>query len=221
MSINRPNDSFVVIDGAQGALEAVLTKADNACIAGSHYVAIICHPHPLHGGTMDNKVVTTLMRTYRDLGVDVVRFNFRGVGKSDGCFDQGRGELLDLLAVVAWVRQEYSAVHLLLAGFSFGSAVAAQASHLVGAVHHLLLVAPPVERYDYDCENQFGCPVCVVQGDCDERVFAQGVYDWVGGLQTPVELLRYPEASHFFHGYLTTLKTDLTRLLGARLHQGN
>jgi alpha/beta superfamily hydrolase len=219
MSINRPNDSFIVIEGSQGALEVVLTRADRAAITDWTYVVIICHPHPLHGGTMDNKVVTTLMRTYRDLRVDVVRFNFRGVGKSEGCFDQGRGELLDLLAVVDWVRQEYSAVRLLLAGFSFGSAIAAQASHLVGVVHHLLLVAPPIERYDYDCENHFSCPVCVVQGDCDERVSAQGVYDWVSHLQTPVELLRYPEASHFFHGYLAQLKTDLTRLLGARLHE--
>ena len=96
---------------------------------------------------MDNKVVTTLMRTYRDLGVHVLRFNFRGVGKSDGSFDNAVGELKDLLAVIDWVRREWLDAVLLLAGFSFGSSIAAQAVYQTKNLQHLTLVAPPVERY--------------------------------------------------------------------------
>jgi alpha/beta superfamily hydrolase len=182
-------------------------------------VAIVCHPHPLHGGTMNNKVVTTLERTYRDFGVPVVRFNFRGVGKSAGEFDHAVGEVDDLLAVAAWVRAEAPGCELLLAGFSFGSSVAAQASHRLEGVRHLVLVAPPVERYPYDREGRFPCPLCVVQGGKDELVVSEGVYRWVEALHSPVELVRFDEASHFFHGYLTDLKDQLGERIPRQLQQ--
>ena len=195
-------------------LQAVIHQGDEAgAFAARNLLVVICHPHPVHGGTMDNKVVTTLMRTYRDLGIHVLRFNFRGIGKSEGFFDNAVGELDDLLAVVAWVRQSLPHVSLILAGFSFGSAIAAQASYQVGVLQHLTLVAPPVERYVYDLDKQFPCALAVVQGGQDERVVAEGVYEWAAGLQTPTELLRYPDAGHFFHGYLTQLKSDLTEIL--------
>lgn len=204
----------ISIPGPAGQIEAVIHQCDDA----GHFVAqprlvIVCHPHPVHGGTMDNKVVTTLMRTYRDLGIHVLRFNFRGVGKSEGSFDNAIGELSDLLAVIDWVKSELPDVALLLAGFSFGSSIAAQASYHLEKLQHLTLVAPPVERYPYDRDGQFPCALAVVQGDRDERVVAEGVCAWVKGLLGPVELLRYPEAGHFFHGYLTQLKTDLTQVL--------
>lgn len=203
----------VMIDGPTGLLEAIFTPASKPNLADAGYAVIICHPHPLYGGSLDNKVVTTLMRTYRDLGAAVLRFNFRGVGNSGGVFDHGKGELDDLLAVAAWLKQKLPNTQLLLAGFSFGSAIAAQACYRLDAVRHLLLAAPPVERYTYDQAGHFPCPVAVVQGDADERVVAQGVYDWVAGLTSPVTLLRYPQASHFFHGHLTALKADITELL--------
>ncbi|HCS65529.1 MAG TPA: hypothetical protein DIW64_16510, partial [Cellvibrio sp.] len=155
----------------------------------------------------------TLMRTYRDLGIHVLRFNFRGVGKSEGSFDNAIGEVDDLLAAVAWAKQQLPQSTLLLAGFSFGSSIAAQASHQVGSLQHLTLVAPPVERYPYDRDGRFPCVLAVIQGDKDERVIADGVYQWVAAIQSPAELLRYPDAGHFFHGYLTQMKTDLTELL--------
>lgn len=202
------------IPGPAGSLEAALSRGDqNAPLGGDEPVVIVCHPHPQHGGTMDNKVVTTLMRTYRDLGVHVVRFNFRGVGTSEGQFDNARGELEDLLAVIRWVQAQWLGHPLLLAGFSFGSSIAARASYQVNNLRHLTLVAPPVERYEYDRDGAFSAPLCVVQGDQDERVLATGVYEWAAHLRSPTEVIRYPDAGHFFHGYLSALKTDLTAVL--------
>lgn len=208
----------LMVPGPSGQLQAVLHQGDVAGRFAAHnWLVILCHPHPVHGGTMDNKVVTTLMRSYRDVGIHVMRFNFRGVGDSEGVFDHAIGEQDDLRAVVAWVKQALPDAGLLLAGFSFGSSIAAQVSYEISGLHHLTLVAPPVERYPYARDNRFPCATCVIQGDRDERVIAQGVYDWVAGLQGDVELLRYPEAGHFFHGYLTALKTDLTQALVRQL----
>ncbi len=207
-------ESKITISGPAGSLESVISRGDeNAPLSDLSGVVVICHPHPQHGGTMDNKVVTTLMRTYRDLGVHVVRFNFRGVGKSEGVFDNAVGELDDLLAVLSWVKSNLPQSPILIAGFSFGSSIAARASYSVEGLVHLTLVAPPVERYEYDRDRVFNAPLCVVQGDQDERVIAQGVYDWIAQLRSPAELIRYPEAGHFFHGYLSALKADLTEIL--------
>jgi len=207
-------ESKLNIPGPVGALESVLNRgASDELLSSMNGLAIICHPHPQHGGTMDNKVVTTLMRTYRDLGIHVLRFNFRGVGKSEGAFDNAAGELDDLLAVISWVKNHLPNSSMLMAGFSFGSSIAARASYEVEGLSHLALVAPPVERYEYDRDGVFQAPLCVIQGDQDERVVAQGVYDWVALLHGPVELIRYPDAGHFFHGFLSSLKTDLTEIL--------
>jgi alpha/beta superfamily hydrolase len=207
-------ESKITIAGPAGNLELALSRGDSdAPLSALNAIVIVCHPHPQHGGTMDNKVVTTLMRTYRDLGVHVLRFNFRGVGGSEGVFDNAVGELEDLLAVIDWAKNNLPESPMLLAGFSFGSSIAARASYSLDGLLHLTLIAPPVERYEYDRDGVFNTPLCVVQGDQDERVIAQGVYDWVAQLQSPAELIRYPETGHFFHGYLSALKTDLTNVL--------
>lgn len=212
----------LLLTGPAGQLESVTTAPAAGPLSGQALVAVVCHPHPLHGGTMDNKVVTTLVRTYRDLGVPVVRFNFRGVGRSEGQFDNTLGEVDDLLAVVNWVQQCYPEAGLLLAGFSFGSSVAAQASHRLGGVlRDLVLVAPPVERYRYDVDGRFPVPVTVIIGNQDELVDVEGVYVWAKQLKKPAALLTYPEATHFFHGVLTEVKRDLANLLTARLAPKN
>ncbi len=207
-------ESKLLLPGVVGNLEAVLCNGvANATLSELQGLAIICHPHPQQGGSMDNKVVNTLMRTYRDLGIHALRFNFRGVGESDGVFDNAVGELDDALSVIQWAKAHRPDSPLLLAGFSFGSSIAARASYLVKNLAHLTLVAPPLERYDFDREGAFNSPVCVVQGDKDERVNAQAVYQWLESLHSGKELICYPEAGHFFHGYLTRLKTDLTTVL--------
>ncbi len=207
-------ETKLIISGPVGQIDAVLTNADvEGALTNKHLLAIICHPHPQQGGTMDNKVISTLMRTYRDLGIQVVRFNFRGVGKSQGVFDNAVGELDDLLAVVRWAKNTLPDRAILLAGFSFGSSIAARASYQVDGLVHLTLVAPPVERYAYDSNGKFTAPVCIVQGDKDELVNANGVYAWIAALSGHVALIRYPTAGHFFHGCLSTLKADLTEKL--------
>jgi alpha/beta superfamily hydrolase len=214
MNFPFAKEQEIFISGPVGQLQTAIHQGDEeGYFAARHFLVIVCHPHPVHGGTMDNKVVTTLMRTYRDLGIHVLRFNFRGVGKSEGLFANAIGELDDLMAVVAWAKQQLPQVPLLLAGFSFGSSIAAQVSYQVDDLQHLTLVAPPVERYPYDRNGQFPCALAVVQGDKDERVIAEGVYRWIDGLHSPTELLRYPDAGHFFHGYLTQMKNDLTQVL--------
>lgn len=207
-------ETRIAIAGPAGQLDAVLNAADaSGPLTARSLLAIVCHPHPQQGGTMDNKVVTTLMRSYRDLGIPVLRFNFRGVGESEGQFDNAIGEVDDLLAVIAWANQALPYRSLLLAGFSFGSSIAARASYSVAGLVHLTLVAPPVERYVYDREGAFTAPLCVIQGDKDELVIASGVYDWVTTLKSPAVLIRYPAAGHFFHGLLAKLKADLTENL--------
>lgn len=206
-----------IIEGPVGDLELIATAPLDGPLSDEPLVAVVCHPHPLHGGAMNNKVVTTLVRTFRDLGVPCVHFNFRGVGASEGSFDDAVGEVDDLMAVVEWVGQRYPQAGLLLAGFSFGSSVAAQASHrLAGEIEHLVLVAPPVERYPYDLRGVFPAPVTVILGDQDELVDVPGAIDWVESLRVEKALLRYPEATHFFHGALAQVKQDLNdRLLEA------
>ncbi len=219
MTVFSQTETAITINGPAGALEARVQAGDESgVLAGSDYAVIVCHPHPQHGGTMSNKVVTTLVRAYRDLGVATLRFNFRGVGRSEGEFDHAVGEVDDLLAAAHWLEGQSPDSRLLLAGFSFGSAVAAGAVYRLSAVEHLTLVAPPVERYDYDRDGHFPCPVCIAQGEQDEVVVPEGVIRWSeSALHSPHELLRYPETGHFFHGQLTRLKDDLAETLQRQL----
>lgn len=203
------------IDGPAGKLEIQLRPGDkDGLLSDSGFVAIIAHPHPLYGGSMDNKVVVTLARGYGAMGVTTVCFNFRGVGASAGRFDEGRGEVDDFVAVYRWVSLHYPTVRVLVAGFSFGSAVAAAASHRI-PVEHVVLVAPPVERYDYAQVNRFSAPVSVLIGGADERVDVARVALWFDTLQSPKVLKIMPEAGHFFHGQLASVRLWLIEQLVA------
>ena len=207
----------LLVPGPVGSLEVVVEPGEQLD-SSSPLVAVIAHPHPLYGGTMDNKVVTTLSRMYRQLGVTVLRFNFRGVGASAGVHDEGRGEVDDMLAVARYAVEHNPDAQLVLAGFSFGSAIAAAASEVLSGeslsstnktCQHLVLVAPPVDRYSYAPNGVFACPTCVVIGGADDIVDADVVTAWVHGLATPPRLICIPQASHFFHGELITMKTRL------------
>lgn len=167
--------------------------------------AIICHPHPLQGGSMSNKVVTMLARTLQESGLATVRFNFRGVGESEGSYDEGQGEGADLVAVADWVRQAQPGDALWLAGFSFGSYISiAHARQLDAAA--LISVAPPVGHWPFDALALPGCPWLVVQGEDDEVVDPQAVFDFVERLESKPVLIRMPDAGHFFHRRLMDLR---------------
>ena len=149
---------------------------------------IICHPHPQHGGTMHNKVVTILERSMRELGLRTIRFNFRGVGDSEGEHDEGYGETDDLFAVIEWVRRTRPHDELWLGGFSFGSYICLRAAHNL-KLGQLITIAPPVGRFEFATVQHPGCPWLVVQGDEDEVVALEQVNSWVEDLDPPPDYL--------------------------------
>lgn len=197
-----------LLSGPVGPLECIASSPQ----AAPARVAVICHPHSLHGGSMDNKVVTMLERTLRDAGVATVRFNFRGVGASGGQFDDGRGEGEDLAAVVALLRQWSPQAELWLAGFSFGSYVSTSMATALGA-SLLISVAPPVGRFAFRALARPDCRWIVLQGDADEVVDPALVFAHFAEVVPAVELLRFDGAGHFFHGRLVELRERLGALL--------
>jgi len=196
-------DVPLAIAGPSGRIEAAFDLPEGA----THQVlAIICHPLPTEGGSMHNKVVTMSARALRESGIATLRFNFRGVGASEGTFDDGDGELDDLRAVAAWARAQHPDKALWLAGFSFGAWVSLRGAEELGAAA-LILIAPPVGRsWAFDDIALPSVPWLVIQGDDDEIVAAGEVAAWVASLQHPPELVRMPGASHFFHRKLIDLR---------------
>ncbi len=194
----------LLLPGPAGMLEVAVDAPDDD-VAALPLVAIVCHPLPTEGGTMHNKVVTMAARSLRELGATTVRFNFRGTGHSEGEFDQGDGELEDLRAVAAWVRAQRPEAALWLAGFSFGAYVTLRAA--AGLQPALLLsIAPPAGRWDFDDIELPTMPWLVIQGENDEIVDPQAVYDWLERTRAQAELVRMPDTSHFFHRKLIDLR---------------
>src|SRR5271170_5549410 len=172
--------------GPAGALETIV---EDTGIAASSY-AVVCHPHPLFGGTMDNKVVTTVARALHELGFPTIRFNFRGVGASDGEFDQGVGETVDADTVASWGAARWPGRTLVIAGFSFGGYIALRLAQQRQA-QHLITIAPAVERLGSTTVVP-RCPWLVVQGDADDVVNPASVIDWVNGLDPRPRLVVLP-----------------------------
>lgn len=189
--------------GPAGRLECLADAPDDG--QSRPVVAVLCHPHPLHGGTMRNKVVTIMERSLRELGLKTVRFNFRGTGESEGEFDDGAGELDDLLAVIDWVRKTCPDDDLWLGGFSFGAFVALKAAQDL-PVRQLITIAPPVERYGFDQLVPPNCPWLVVQGDEDEVVSPEAVFKWAEDLDHDADLVVMEGTGHFFHRRLMDLR---------------
>lgn len=195
----------VSIAGPVGPLEAVVEEPAAAVTR----FAVVCHPHPQFGGTLDNKVVHTLARTLQELGLSTVRFNFRGVGRSAGSFSEGAGETEDALAVIDWSSARWPGARLWLAGFSFGGYVALRAS-LARDCERLITVAPPVQRFDF---KELGVPRSawlVIQGDADEVVDHRAVLQWTETLVPAPEVRVLSGVGHYFHGRLHELK-DVVR----------
>lgn len=195
----------VFIDGPCGPLQALSLEVPDA-----RGVALICHPNPVQGGSMLNKVVSTLQRTARDAGLATLRFNYRGVGSSAGSHDMHSGEVDDAEAVAHWLRERYPQLPVTLLGFSFGGFVAAALGARleqrgVDPVQ-LVMVAPAVSRLTADMPPAQHCPLVVIQPEDDEVIDPQAVYAWSAALERPHALLKVAECGHFFHGKLTDLK---------------
>lgn len=196
-----------IINGPAGNLE-VLVEAPES-LASDSPIAIICHPHPLYSGTMQNKVVHTLAKSCNALGMLAIRFNFRGVGESEGHFEHGIGEKQDCIAVAEWARQQYPSRSLYLAGFSFGSFIAYQAFAELKA-ERLLLVAPPVGLFEFQKMDDIKIPWCVIQGKEDEITPPESVKAWVNSHVISPEFYYLDGVSHFFHGKLNLLREIAT-----------
>jgi uncharacterized protein len=187
------------IAGPAGALEIAFNVPD--VVPGG--IALVAHPHPLQGGTLDNKVAQTLAKTFVALGYVSVRFNFRGAGNSEGTFDDGIGETADALAALAFAQREFATVAAappVLAGFSFGSYVLTRVAHEVTA-ERLVLVGPAVKRFPVE---HVPADTIVIHGEQDDVVALTDVLDWARPQRLPIVV--FPGCGHFFHGRLVQLQ---------------
>jgi len=191
-----------IIEGPAGALEVVVNLPE----AAPRSIALVAHPHPVHGGTLDNKVAQTLAKTFATLGYVAVRFNFRGAGRSEGSFDEGVGETDDALAALAFGRQEFAEVAAkppVLAGFSFGSYVQTRVARKVDP-ERMVLVGAAVGRFPVD---PVPADTIVVHGEEDDVVPLVDVLAWARPQHLPV--IVFPGCGHFFHGRLVQLQRVL------------
>ncbi|HSY06976.1 MAG TPA: alpha/beta fold hydrolase [Steroidobacteraceae bacterium] len=192
-----------MLAGPAGDLETLI---ETPHAAATQAFGVICHPHPLFSGTLQNKVVHTLARSFQELGAPTLRFNFRGVGASAGRYADGVGETEDALAVVAAGRARWPGASVWLAGFSFGGAVAFRAAARAGA-RLLVTVAPGVTLVDTAGVEVPDCPWLIVQGDADDVVEPRSVLDWAQALRPAPVVKSMPGVGHFFHGRLRELQT--------------
>jgi len=199
--LKPPATQNLSIDGAAGAIETDVTDPGE----GRRAIALIAHPHPLMGGTKDNKVVTTLSRTFHALGCATLRPNFRGVGASAGVHDHGNGETFDLVTVANFAKSRFGDLPLICAGFSFGSFIQTRAnSHM--SVPQLELVAPAVSRFT---TGNVPAGTLVIHGEVDDVVPLSAVFDWARPQNLPIVVV--PGAEHFFHGRLQLLQQIVTQ----------
>jgi alpha/beta superfamily hydrolase len=195
-----------LITGPAGQIECAIDEPTSALRGG----VVLCHPHPLFGGTMDNKVVQTLARAFLQLGYRTARFNFRGIGASGGAWDEGRGEIDDALAVAAHARAQLSGLPLAVGGFSFGGYVAAHLADRLAAsapIERLVLVGPATSRFQLPAT--VAPDTVVVHGEADDVVPLAATLDWARPQVLPVIVL--PGVGHFFHGQLTLLKNQVVQ----------
>ncbi|MEA3405700.1 MAG: CocE/NonD family hydrolase [Pseudomonadota bacterium] len=202
----KPKSKVLLIDGPAGQLEIrIFNVSQGDETQKLNDFVVISHPHPEFGGTMDNKVVTTLERTFQSMGYGTVTYNFRGVGASEGRYDGGVGEQQDLQAVVDWLKSSYSFERLVLAGFSFGAYVTLSAQSSLEA-DRLLIVAPPVGLYDFSEIKEVEQPWDMVIGLEDEVISVAEMMQWAMAREFKPSLYCRSGASHFFHGQLIWLK---------------
>jgi alpha/beta superfamily hydrolase len=207
LHLNFPEkSSYLFLNGHDGKLELLISPGNSNKLSNdSELIAIICHPHPLHGGTMDNKVVYTIHKALNTVNFTTIRFNYRGVGRSEGSYGDSIGEFDDLMTIINWVKIKKPNCKILLAGFSFGAFIAFKASKEINCLY-LISIAPAVQNQDYNNYLPIECPWLLIQGEQDEIVPAQTVLEWVNSLDNKPEIIKLPDASHFFHGCLIDLR---------------
>jgi alpha/beta superfamily hydrolase len=202
---------YFFISGAAGQLECALDLPDPEQLTSPRGLALVAHPHPLYGGTMDNKVAQTLARSFIALGYATVRMNFRGVGKSEGTYDEGRGETDDMATLLTHMRQQYPDLPLALSGFSFGTFVQSQLQQ------RLIAEGTPAERLALvgTAAGKWAMPTVpdntiLIHGELDDTIPLSAVLDWARPQELPVIVI--PGADHFFHRKLHHIKQYIVAL---------
>ena len=199
-----------LVDGPVGPVECTLDRPESA----PRGLALVCHPHPQFGGTLDNKVVQTIARAFLQIGWASVRFNFRGIGRSAGAWGEGEGEVADAQAMLAaWrARAEYATLPFALAGFSFGGYVAAEVAHRLSedaaTPRRIVLVGPSTEKQTVAAVP---ADTVVVHGEIDDVVPLAATLAWARPQSLPV--IVFPGVGHFFHGQIASLKNVIVREL--------
>jgi uncharacterized protein len=207
-----PHLESIDISATHGILEGLLRTDDEQ--AGPRYAAVVCHPHPLGGGTMHNKVVVAITRALNMSGIPVLRFNFRGVGRSTGSYDDGRGETEDVRTALDWMAARYPDHPLLLAGFSFGSWVGLPVGETDPRVTRMIGVGVPVRMLDMSALMTSRKPKLIVQGSNDEYGSQADIEAWFAALPEPKSLRIIPGATHFFHEQLDQLEGAIVEWIG-------
>ena len=213
-SVSGPGAQRLVpleIPGPAGTIEALMQERD----AHDHaWCALVCHPHPLYGGTLHNKVVHRVASSLFKLGCAVLRFNFRGAGRSAGVHDRGVGEVEDARAALVFLRARYPDARTLLGGFSFGSGVAARLAASEAQVEHLILVAPPVTTADFSVLEKLSVPKIVIQGTADDVCPVGRLMEQYPRWAEPKRLIEVAGATHFFDRQLAQLAQAVEQALG-------
>lgn len=215
--LNSGHSETLLITGPAGELQVAVEAPTRAAYAVTF---VMCHPHPLFQGTMDNKVVTTVTKMFNRLGVKTVRFNYRGVGQSEGSYDRGIGETQDALAVINWAQQQDPNHQIWLGGFSFGGYVAYRAAGCAD-IKQLLTLSPGVASHDVEGLPEPSMPWVVVHSQADEITPIGPVLDWLAKHDEAYDFIKLKEASHFFHGQLITLRNKLAPIYQVRLPSQN
>lgn len=221
LSAYPEKSTFGFINGNSGKIETLVNIAKEDTENNQNIIAIICHPHPLHGGTMHNKVVHTASKAFNELSIDTIRFNYRGVGKSDGEYGDSVGESEDLQSILNWVLEKKPNSKLILAGFSFGCFIA-----LTGAANpknnciSLISIAPAVNHQDYEkyLPIDRNLPWLLIHGTSDEVIDFEIVKNWLNNLSVKPQFEIFEGASHFFHGRLVELKDTIIKFIQKHLN---
>ncbi|MDQ6977211.1 MAG: alpha/beta fold hydrolase [Ghiorsea sp.] len=198
--MNTHQPAKMMLQGAEGQLEALYHQGT----AGKPAI-VVCHPHPVYGGTMRNKVVYWMARAFEELGFSVLRFNFRGVEKSEGQWDEGVGEVDDVTAMIDWLEQKNPDSPLYLAGFSFGTYAGLQAARKDDRIQRMLAVAPAVNLWSFDFMLGDNRPLTIIQGTSDEIVPFEQVKTFIQKLPH-VQFFEVEGAGHFFPNHLEELQ---------------
>ncbi len=202
------------LNGPVGQLEVLTTWPKQRQTQGT---MVICHPHPLYEGTMHNKVVFTLAKAFDQLGLATVRFNYRGVGQSEGQYGQMIGEIEDLKAIITWVQSVLPQDDIWLAGFSFGSFISASVANQINA-KYLVNIAPAVNHADFSNLKNISCPWLVIQGDQDDVVPYDEVIHFAKYPPAALQLITMQNVGHYFSGHLITLRELIIKQLKPEIH---